>query len=71
MEIVYGMGYGVSYWWYGLVVVGRDSYYRRDSCACSYHTHLNAIGERVKSTRIWCYFPHPRHADFVVWVVRF
>ena len=29
MEIVYGMGYGVSYWWYGLVMVSRYIHYRR------------------------------------------
>jgi len=30
---VYGMGYGVLGWWYGLVMVGRDSYYRRGICS--------------------------------------
>ena len=28
------------------------------------------LGERIEFARVWGYFPHPRHADFVVWVVR-
>jgi len=29
MEIVYGVVYSISYWCYGLVMVGKEFYYRR------------------------------------------
>jgi len=57
-KILGGVGYGISYcWWYGLVMVGRDIHYRRDS---GNRGHLAPGHRRKNSTPFSRQRPCPR-----------